>query len=76
MYELTFGAYGDGQWIMTRSYPVGPDETGSEHYRNVKDRPSEVVKITGTWEDKNGREIATGTVIMNGVGIGYAWPVR
>jgi len=76
MSDLTFSPNGNGQWTMTRSYPVGADETGSDHYRYVRTQPANVAKITGTYLDKNGREITTGTVIMNEIGIGYAWPTQ
>jgi hypothetical protein len=72
--EITFRQNRDGSWDMCKSYPVGDDETGSEHYRYVRTRPANLARITGSVLDKNDRMIVTGTVIENGVGIGHAWP--
>ena len=76
MSDLTFRQNGTGQWTMVRTFTVGPDETGDACYRFVRTPPANLAKITGTYLDKNGREITTGTVIMNEIGIGYAWPTQ
>jgi hypothetical protein len=78
--ELTFRKIKDADsWIMTRTYDLrstyADDETGSTEYRYVPERPADVARLTGRWPDKNGRLIQTGIVVINGRGIGYAWPL-
>ncbi len=73
-YELTFRQTSATTADMEISYSIGGGEHGSEHKVYHARRPADVIKLTRLLTTPAGRKIQCGIQLVDGRGLGVAWP--